>query len=105
VPGGGRALRNAPADQRAALTQVANERIAEIRGVSSVPNNNNNEPPPPPPSGNEPPSPPPSGNKPPPPPPNNEARERFVATVKRLMGRRVNVEFDAALPDGIARSM
>jgi hypothetical protein len=101
----GRVLRSAPADQRAALAKIANERTAELRGVSSAPNNNE----PPPPSGNEPPSsppPPPSGDEPPssppPPPPNNEARQRFLATVKKMLRDRVKVEFDAELSDGVA---
>jgi diguanylate cyclase (GGDEF)-like protein len=49
-----------------------------------------------------PPSEPPQGNEPPPPPPDNAARERFIATVKRLLGDRVRVVFDQELPKGLA---
>lgn len=52
----------------------------------------------------EPPSEPPDGQQPPPPPPpDDSARQRFEATVKRLLGDRVKVKFGVDdLPDGVA---
>ena len=59
--------------------------------------------PPPPPPPEEPPGGTPDNPvPPPPPPPDNEAQARFRATVKRLMGDRVDVAFDQDLPEGVA---
>jgi hypothetical protein len=68
--------------------------------ATNVPEQTQEQEPPATPPPTEPPSEPPSGGQTPP--PNNEARDKFIATVKRILGDRVRVIFDQDLPEGVS---
>jgi hypothetical protein len=90
-----------PIEQERRLRETLMEQEAQIEAVLEDAREDGGPlgPPEPP---QEPPQEPPEPPAPPPPPPDNEARERFKATVQRLLGDRVNVAFDQDLPKGVA---
>jgi predicted RNA-binding protein YlqC (UPF0109 family) len=90
-----------PIEQERRLRETLMEQEAQIEAVMEDAREDGGPlgPPEPP---QEPPEPPQEPPAPPPPPPDKEARERFKATVQRLLGDRVDVAFDQDLPKGVA---